>query len=161
MNERNLTDIDEEGMATFSILLREDAVEGSSITVNVSTSEIGDAMLRTSTSVTYGGVDDTTDPGMTDTMDELTAPTGVVVSVLQDTISVTWTKDPNAEQTKVVVYNADVTSIEYIETVNAANDDGGHTFTDVASGTYKVTVASFRTGESHKLSTPLQTVTIE
>ena len=54
VDERNRTDIDEEGMATFSILLREDAVEGSSITVNVSTSEIGDATLRESVTVTYG-----------------------------------------------------------------------------------------------------------
>ena len=148
------------GEATFFVQVADDAEVGDSLTITVTA--IGDSSIAPVTmTVTYGGVDDTTDPGMTDTMDELTAPTGVVVSVLQDTISVTWTKDPNAEQTKVVVFNADVTSIEYIETVNAANDDGSHTFTDVASGTYKVTVASFRTGESHKLSTPLQTVTIE
>jgi hypothetical protein len=151
-------ELDDEGMATFSVVLREDAPEGK-ITVFVS-ADIEGKMLRTSTTVTYG--DPSTEPGTIDpgTMDELAAPTGVVVSLLQDTISVTWTKDPNAEQTKVVVFNADVTSIEYIETVNAANDDGSHTFTDVASGTYKVTVASFRTGESHELS-PLQEVTVE
>ena len=143
------------GEATFFVQVADDAEVGDSLTITVTA--IGDSSIAPVTmTVTYGGP--STDPG---TMDELAAPTGVVVSVLQDTISVTWTKDPNAEQTKVVVYNADVTSIEYIETVNAANDDGGHTFTDVASGTYKVTVASFRTGESHKLSTPLQTVTIE
>ena len=62
VDEKNRTDIDEEGMATFSILLREDAVEGSSITVNVSTSEIGDATLRESVTVTYG--DPPTEPGM-------------------------------------------------------------------------------------------------
>ena len=45
-------ELDDEGMATFSILLREDAQEGS-ITVFVS-SEIGDEMLRASTSVMYG-----------------------------------------------------------------------------------------------------------
>ena len=54
VDEKNRTNIDEEGMATFSILLREDAVEGSSITVNVSTSEIGDATLRESVTVMYG-----------------------------------------------------------------------------------------------------------
>ena len=88
-----LVNLDAKGMATFSIQLPLDAVEGSSITVNVSAS-IDDELLRNHTVVTYG--DPSTEPGTTDpgTMDELAAPTGVVVSLLQDTISVTWDQGP-------------------------------------------------------------------
>ena len=49
----NDTDLDNEGMASFSILLREDALEGSSITVNVS-STIEVEALRANTTVLYG-----------------------------------------------------------------------------------------------------------
>ena len=95
-------------------------------------------------------------------VDELTAPSGVTVSKLRDTVSVTW--DPasieNAEQVKVVLFDAGVTKIVDLETFNAANDPGAATFTGVDSGTYKVTVASFRTGDRHKLSA-LMEVTIE
>ena len=93
---------------------------------------------------------------------ELTAPSGVRVSPLLDTVSVTW--DPasieNAEQIKVVLFDSGVTKIVYIETFNAASDPGAATFTGVDPGTYKVTVASFRTGDPHELS-PLMDVTIE
>ena len=49
----DLVNLDAKGMATFSIQLPLDAVEGSSITVNVSTS-IDDELLRNHTVVTYG-----------------------------------------------------------------------------------------------------------
>ena len=92
----------------------------------------------------------------------LTAPSGVVVSSLRDTVSVTW--DPasieNADQVKVVLFDSGVTEIVDLETFNAANDPGAATFTGVDAGTYKVTVASFRTGDRHKLST-LMEVTVE
>jgi hypothetical protein len=96
----------------------------------------------------------------TETPPTLMAPTEVVASVLRNTVSVTWTKDPNAEQTKVVLFNADVTEIVEIETVNPANDDGSHTFTDLDAGTYYVVVASFRTGMKHVLS-DLKMVTVQ
>ena len=85
-----------------------------------------------------------------------------MVSSLRDTVSVTW--DPasieNADQVKVVLFDSGVTKIVYLETFNAANDPDAATFTDVDSGTYKVTVASFRTGDRHKLSA-LMEVTVE
>ena len=52
VNATKDAELTDEGMASFSILLREDAPEGS-ITVFVST-DIGDEMLRASTSVMYG-----------------------------------------------------------------------------------------------------------
>ena len=102
------------------------------------------------------------------TVTELTAPSGVVVSTLANTqsVSVTWdtTSIQNAEQIKVVLYNSDVTALAQIAmpliTINPANDAGSATFNNVPDGTYYVTVASFRTGERHKLS-PLQEVTVE
>ena len=161
VDDKNRTDIDERGMATFSILLREDAVEGSSITVNVSTSEIGDATLRESVTVMYGEAAPEPMPMTT----ELTAPSGVVVSSLPNTqsVSVTWdtTSIENAQQVKVVLFNSDVTAVaKPLITINAANDMGSATFNDVPDGMYNVVVASFRTGERHKLS-PLQEVTVE
>ena len=100
--------------------------------------------------------------GMPPAADELTAPSGVTVSSLRDTVSVTW--DPasieNAEQVKVVLFDSGVTKIVDLQTFNAANDPDAATFTGVDSGTYKVTVASFRTGDRHKLSA-LMEVTVE
>ena len=95
----------------------------------------------------------------------LTAPSGVVVSILPgtQTVSVTWdtTSIQNAEQIKVVLFNSDVTALaKPLITINPANDAGSATFNDVPDGTYYVTVASFRTGERHKLS-PLKEVTVE
>ena len=57
----NLINLDAKGMASFSIQLPLDAMEGSQITVNVSTS-ISDELLRNHTVVTYG--DPPTEPGM-------------------------------------------------------------------------------------------------
>ena len=96
---------------------------------------------------------------------ELTAPSGVVVSSLPTTqsVSVTWdtTSIQNAEQIKVVLFNSGVTAVaKPLITINAANDMGSATFNDVPDGMYNVVVASFRTGERHKLS-PLQEVTVE
>ena len=94
---------------------------------------------------------------------ELTAPSGVVVSTLGDSVSVTWdtTSIQNAEQIKVVLYNSGVTAFaQPLITINPANDMGSATFNGVPDGTYNVVVASFRTGERHKLS-PLQEVTVE
>ena len=100
--------------------------------------------------------------GMAMDMPQASAPSGVRVSSLQNTVSVTW--DPasieNAEQIKVALFDSGVTMIVDLKTFNAANDPGAATFTGVASGTYKVTVASFRTGDPHKLSA-LMDVTIE
>ena len=98
----------------------------------------------------------------------LTAPSDVLVSTLANTqsVSVTWdtTSIQNAEQIKVVLFNSDVTALAQITmpliTINPANDAGSATFNDVPDGTYYVTVASFRTGERHKLSS-LQEVTVE
>ena len=89
----------------------------------------------------------------------LTAPSGVVVSSLANTqsVSVTWdtTSIQNAEQIKVVLYNSDVTALaQPLITINPANDAGSATFNNVPDGTYYVTVASFRTGERHKLMPP-------
>ena len=78
----------------------------------------------------------------------------------------TWdtTSIQNAEQIKVVLFNSDVTALAQITmpliTINPANDAGSATFNDVPDGTYYVTVASFRIGERHKLSS-LQEVTVE
>jgi hypothetical protein len=75
----NDVELDNEGMAMFSILLREDAPEGSRITVNVS-STIGSASLQTSTSVVYG--DPPSEPGM---------PMNVMAEATShDMITVTW-----------------------------------------------------------------------
>ena len=99
------------------------------------------------------------------TPEDLTAPTGVVVSTLANTqsVSVTWdiTSIQNAEQIKVALFNSGVTALAApLITINPVNDEGSATFNDVPDGTYYVTVASFRTGERHKLS-PLQEVTVE
>ena len=70
----------------------------------------------------------------------------------------TWdtTSIENAEQIKVVLYNSGVTAFaQPLITINPANDMGSATFNGVPDGTYNVVVASFRTGERHKLS-PLQ-----
>ena len=98
----------------------------------------------------------------------LTATSRVLVSTSTfgntKSISVTWdtTSIQNAEQIKVALFNSDVTALaQPLITINPANDRGGDTFSDVPSGTYYVTVASFRTGERHKLSLPLQEVTVE
>ena len=108
--------------------------------------------------IPYPAADHTHEPVVT----ELTAPPSVTVSSLRDTVSVTW--DPasieNAEQVKVVLFDSGVTKIVDLKTFNAANDPGAATFTGVDSGTYKVTVASFRTGDRHKLSA-LMEVTVE
>ena len=100
---------------------------------------------------------------------ELTAPSTVVVSSLPNSqsVSVTWdmTSIQNAEQIKVVLYNSNVTALasiaEPLITINPASDAGSATFNNVPDGTYYVTVASFRTGERHKLSLPLKEVTVE
>ena len=89
---------------------------------------------------------------------DLAAPSGVVVSVLRNTIGVTWTPGANGEQQKAVLFNADVTDIVDINTQGA--DGRAHTFTNVPPGTYQVVVASFRTGEDHKLSA-LFSVTVQ
>ena len=164
-NPTNDVELDEKGMAMFSILLREDAPEGSSITVNVS-STIGSMALQDSTTVMYGEAAPMPEPMPMPS--ELTAPSGVVVSSLANTqsVSVTWdtTSIENAQQVKVVLFNSGVTGLAQVDgaliTINAANDMGSHTFSDVPAGMYNVVVASFRTGERHKLS-PLQEVTVE
>ena len=155
----NDVELDDKGMAMFSILLREDAPEGSSITVNVS-STIGSASLQASTTVVYGDA-----PSEPEMPTELTAPSGVVVSSLANTqsVSVSWdtTSIQNAQQIKVVLFNSDVTGIaKPLITINPANDPGSATFNDVPDGMYIVVVASFRTGERHKLS-DLEEVTVE
>ena len=93
---------------------------------------------------------------------ELTAPSGVVVSTFGDSVSVIWdtTSIENAEQIKVVLYNSGVTAFaQPLITINPANDPGSATFNGVPDGTYNVVVASFRTGEPHKLS-DLKEVTV-
>ena len=95
---------------------------------------------------------------------ELTAPSGVKVSTFEDSISVTWdtTSIQNADQIKVVLYNSGVTALaQPLITIHPANDMGSATFNGVPDGTYNVAVASFRIGERHKLSSPLQEVTVE
>ena len=82
------------------------------------------------------------------TPEDLTAPTGVVVSTLANTqsVSVTWdiTSIQNAEQIKVALFNSGVTALAApLITINPANDEGSATFNDVPDGTYYVTVASF------------------
>ena len=117
--------------------------------------------LQATSPVMYGVAPMVTPPDTT----ALGAPTDVSVSTLRNTgtVSVVWVKNPNAEQTKVVLFNADVTGLGYLdglETFNPANDDGSHTFRQVPVGTYWVVVASFRTGERHQLS-DLREVTVE
>ena len=92
----------------------------------------------------------------------LTAPSGVTVSALQNTISVTWDTSSieNADQIKVALFDSGVTTIVDLETFNAASDPGAATFTGVDAGSYKVVVASFRTGDPHMLSS-LMDVTIQ
>ena len=92
-------------------------------------------------------------------------PTGVVVSSLPNTqsVSVTWdtTSIENAEQIKVALFNSGVTALAAdLITINPANDAGSDTFSDVPPGTYYVVVASFRTGMKHVLS-DLKMVTVQ
>ena len=66
----------------------------------------------------------------------LTAPSGVTVSTLANTqsISVTWdtTSIQNAQQIKVVLFNSDVTELaKPLITINPANDAGSAAFNDV------------------------------
>ena len=78
LNTNNAAELDANGMASFTFLLREDAQQGR-ITVFVS-SDIDDAMLSASTSVTYG--DPPTAPGM---------PMNVrAEATSHDMISVSW-----------------------------------------------------------------------
>ena len=72
---------------------------------------------------------------------ELTAPTDVVVSVLLNTISVTWTPNSaqNADQIKVVLFNEGVTAIsdavdEPLVAMPPTADDGSHTYSNVPAG---------------------------
>ena len=134
-----------------SSMLTITGVAAGTATITVTATDIADATATQDIMVTVEAADTT-----------LTAPSGVVVSSLRDTVSVTW--DPasieNADQVKVVLFDSGVTKIVYLETFNAANDPDAATFTDVDSGTYKVTVASFRTGDRHKLSA-LMEVTVE
>ena len=155
------------GMAMFSVLLGEDVEVGREITINVTTT-IGDETLRKSTVVTYGEVAAPMPEPMPMTS-ELTAPSGVVVSpplANTQSVSVTWNPASiqNAEQIKVVLFNSGVTGLAQVDrpliTINADNDPGSATFNDVPDGMYNVVVASFRTGEGHKLS-PLVEVTVE
>ena len=125
-------------------------------TITVTATDIADATATQDIMVTVEAADTT-----------LTAPSGVVVSTSTfgntKSISVTWdiTSIQNAEQIKVALFNSDVTALaKPLITINPANDAGSTTFSDVPDGTYYVTVASFRTGERHKLS-PLQEVTVE
>ena len=66
-------------MATFSILLREDAVEGSIITVNVSTSAIGDERCGRASPFTYGEAAGDAMP-----MPEMTLGDPSITSVMSD-----------------------------------------------------------------------------
>ena len=162
VDDAGYTDLDAKGMASFSVVLHEDAREGD-VTIFVSTDNVGITTLRANSSVMYGEAAPMPEPMPMTT--ELTAPSGVVVSSLANTqsISVTWdtTSIENAQQVKVVLFNSDVTAVaKPLITINAANDMGSATFNDVPDGMYNVVVASFRTGERHKLS-PLQEVTVE
>ncbi len=148
-------DFNSKGVGEFLVQMPQDAVEGDSVSITVVYGSISVTKV-----VTYG--DPPTEPEMPT---ELTAPSGVVVSSLATTqsISVSWdtTSIQNAQQIKVVLFNSDVTGIaKPLITINPANDPGSATFNDVPDGMYNVVVASFRTGEPHKLS-DLEEVTVE
>ena len=144
-------EVDDMGMVTIT-----GAAEGMA-TITVTATDMADATATQDIMVTVEAA------GMA-----LTAPSGVLVSTSTfgntKSISVTWdtTSIQNAEQIKVALFNSDVTALaQPLITINPANDRGADTFSDVPSGTYYLTVASFRTGERHKLSLPLQEVTVE
>ena len=130
VNPQSDAALDDRGMTTFSIVLREDAPEGS-ITVFVSI-DIGEEMLRSSTSVMYG--DPPTEPGTIDpgTMDELTAPMNVDASYvpLTGSISMNWTEGQGANRQMVVllgsgsavVYNMTVTADTSVHDIRTGND---------------------------------------
>ena len=140
--------VDDMGMVTIT------GVAAGMATITVTATDIADATATQDIMVTVEAADTT-----------LTAPSGVVVSTLAGTqsVSIVWdtTSIQNAQQIKVVLFNSDVTALaKPLITINPANDAGSATFNDVPDGTYYVTVASFRTGERHNLS-PLKEVTVE
>ena len=144
-------EVDDMGMVTIT------GVAKGMATITVTATDIADETATQDIMVTVEAADTA-----------LTAPSGVVVSTSTfgntKSISVTWdtTSIQNAEQIKVALFNSDVTALaQPLITINPANDRGADTFNDVPPGTYYVTVASFRTGERHKLSLPLKEVTVE
>ncbi len=133
----------ETGKGTFTVYAPLDAMQGQRGRII-----IGSGNMQKIHSFTLGEA--TQMPGM-----ELTAPSGIDVSRLLNTISVVWSPNSaqNATLIKVVLFDEEVTRIVAIKSYNpAASDPGAHDFENVPPGSYNVVVASYRSGEPHVLS---------
>ena len=126
VDDENDTDLDDMGMASFSILLREDAMEGSSITINVSTT-IGDQTLRANTTVVYGDApSEVMEPGT-----ELGKASNVTTGPFNEggVVQVNWASAPNA--TGYIIYAVNVDELDDPDgqiVVKAVNDAAAMTY---------------------------------
>ena len=127
------------GVGSFQVLMPEDAVEGTRLSITV-----GHGTITDTTVVTYGDADDTTDPGMDG---ELTAPSDVEALWVSGSISMGWTPGQGASRQMVVllgpgssstvVYNKTVQKTESVHDIREDNDGEA-----LASGDYRVFVLS-------------------
>jgi hypothetical protein len=115
------------GTGTFAILAPVGASQGDSATIRVIVNDVVEDTLAV-----YFGDDPDPDPGMTDTMDELTAPMNVDAGYvpLTGSISMSWTPGQGASRQMVVVlgsgsavvYNMTVTADTSVHDIREGND---------------------------------------
>ena len=136
--------IDDKGMAGFSVLFGENAVQGTSITINVSTINVGDTTMTASAVVTYG-------MAQTPAPTTPAAPTEVSAASFpgSETIGVSWGAAPgNVAQYWVVVLDSNGFVVGD-PTIVGKNDTTGRV-TNVPAGDYTVIVAAYYSGVGFK-----------
>ena len=145
--------LNKNGMGTFSILLREDAPEGTSITVNVS-AVVGTATLQDSTVVVYGEAGGTpTVPG-----GELGTVTDVITGFNRGgALQVSWTKAANASGYIIIAINVNDVNNDVIAVVLNDGDLDTQNISGLTPGaTYDIYVAATASGGMNTLSEATQ-----
>ena len=148
------TDLDAKGIASFSVVLHEDAREGN-ITVFVSTDNVGSTTLRDNTSVIYGESDVPTDPGMDG---ELGTVTGVITGFNRGgALQVSWTKAANASGYIIIAINVNDVNNDVIAVVLNDGDLDTQNISGLTPGaTYDIYVAATASGGMNTLSEATQ-----
>ena len=144
--------LDKKGQAMFSVLLREDAVVGSQITVNVSTT-IADKSLQNNTVVTYSERDTPTVPD-----GELGTVTDVITGFNRGgALQVSWTKAANASGYIIIAINVNDVNNDVIAVVLNDGDLDTQNISGLTPGaTYDIYVAATASGGMNTLSEATQ-----